>query len=78
MTGLNRDRAAIAGQRDAAAALAVLRAAPPALTVQGRDALRLRVDYPDASLAELARRAGCGKDTFAGRLRRALKTGDKT
>lgn len=42
-----------------------------------RQALQLRIDHPDATLAELADKACWSKDRYAAVLRRALKYGSK-
>ncbi len=42
-----------------------------------REAGRLRVAHPEASLAALAELAGCSKDTMTGRLRRLWQLTDQ-
>lgn len=47
------------------------------LTPEQDEALRYRVAFPASTLAEIAHRIGCTKDTYAGLIRRALKAGTR-
>jgi DNA-binding transcriptional regulator WhiA len=63
----NRNRTQAAAARTVAASKVISAISPDPV-------LQLRIDYPDASLAELASIAGLTKHQYAGRLRRRLET----
>lgn len=68
----NAARAKAAGPRQAEAAAAVLRDRPPT-DPTARRVLELRVEYPEAALADLGAMMGFTKDAYNGRLQRQLK-----
>lgn len=65
-----RAAARAAGRRQARLAAKMLTS--PYLVDGDREALQLRIDHPDASMAELAAIAGTNRTRFAGKLRGAL------
>lgn len=69
-TDANSRRAHTAAARTVPQASAALRV--PGLPPCIREVLRLRVEHPDLTLAQLAGHAGLSKDQFAGRFRRGL------
>jgi hypothetical protein len=71
MAAANTARTQAAARRDVERARALLDGGGT-LPARALAIARLRVDHPDAALAELAALAGMSKDVYAGRLRRLL------